>query len=50
MISAISFIIFGFVGFKFSHIDQENVEQQKNEWGEWVDIHYESAKKKTVEE
>ena len=28
-----SYIIFGFLGFRFCHIDQENVELQKNEWG-----------------
>ena len=33
MINAISYIIFGFVEFKFSHIDQEKVESQKTEWG-----------------
>ena len=50
MINPISYIIFGFVGFRFSHIDQENVELQKNERAKWADIHYESAVKKTVEE
>ena len=50
MINRISYIIFGFVGFRFSDIDQENVELQKNEWEKWPDIHYESAMKKTVEE
>ena len=50
MINRISYIIFGFVGFRFSDIDQENVELQKNEWEKWADIHYESAMKKTVEE
>ena len=53
MINAISyiiFIIFGFVAFRYSHIDQENVELQKNKWGRWADIHYESAMKKIVEE
>ena len=49
MINPISHIIFGFVGFRFSHIGQENVELQKNEWGKWADIHCESAMKKTVE-
>ena len=46
----ITYIIFGFVWFRFSHSDQENVGLQKNEWGRWADIHYESAVKKTVEE
>ena len=46
----ISYIIFGYVWFRFSHIDQENVEMQKNEWGKWAGIHYESAVKETVEE
>ena len=50
MINPISYIIVGFVGFRFSHIDQENVELQKNERAKWADIHYESAVKKTVEE
>ena len=50
MINPFSYIIFDFVGFRFSHIDQENVELLKNEWGKWADIHYESAMKKTVEE
>ena len=50
MINPISYIIFGFVGFRFSHIDQENVELQSNEWGKWADINYESAVKKTVEQ
>ena len=50
MINPISYIIFGFVGFRFSHIDQENVELQKNEWEKWANIHYESVVKKTVEE
>ena len=50
MINPFSYIIFGFVWFRFSHSDQENVGLQKNEWGKWADIHYESAVKKTVEE
>ena len=50
MINPFSYIIFGFVRFRFSHSDQENVGLQKNEWGRWADIHYESAVKKTVEE
>ena len=50
MINPISYIIFGFAGFRFSNIDQENVELQKNEWGNWADIHYKSAMKKTLEE
>ena len=50
MINPISYIIVGFVGFRFSHIDQKNVELQKNERAKWADIHYESAVKKTVEE
>ena len=50
MINPFSYIIFGFVWFRFSHSDQENVGLQKNEWGRWADIHYESAVKKTVEE
>ena len=33
MINAISYTIFGFAEFNFSHIDQENVEPQKNELG-----------------
>ena len=36
--------------FRFSHIDQENVELQKNEWGKWIDICYESVMKETIEE
>ena len=43
-------VLSGFVGFRFSHIAQENVELQRNEWGKWAEIHYESAVKKTVEE
>ena len=43
-------MIFGFLAYRFSHIDQENVELQKNEWGRWADIHYKSAMKKTLEE
>ena len=50
MINLISYIIFGYVWFRFPHIDQENVEMQKNEWGKWAGIHYESAVKETVEE
>ena len=55
MINPFSYRTFDFVGFMFSHIDQENVDQenvelQKNEWGKWAVIHYESAMKKTVEE
>ena len=50
MINPISYIIFGSVRFRFSHIGQENVKLQKNEWGKWDDIHYESTVKKTVED
>ena len=50
MINPISYIIFGSVGFRFSHIGQENVELQKNGWGKWADIDYESTVKKTVED
>ena len=50
MINLISYIIFGYVWFRFSHIDQENVEMQKNEWGKWAGIDYESAVKETLEE